>query len=307
MNQILVTENKKKKGSKGPVGIKGIVRFFAIFIAVFGIVLTGEGSYALYKDAEARSPENVPSLYIVRDGDIIRVRVEHNSEISTLNYSWNDGVENQIPEGGTYAEEEIIALDGNNVLNITVVDMKGREYQYQKEFLLDGVDITKPNIEVLQVQEGTARVSINTSDETQIVEMSYKVNDAQEIIIQATEQGQTEINEEITLPEGTNKLIVTARDASGNITRYEKEIIVSSKPTIELISKEGTRVVFRITDQSGIQKVTVNLNGREVSVNDINQTEATLPLDLQEGNNVLRIEVTNVNGLVASGTTQIEV
>ena len=249
MNQILVTEKKKKnkKTSRGPIEIKGIVRFFAVFIMLFGIVLAGEGSYALYKEIDESKPENIPNLTLTRDGDIVILKIEHNTEISKVNYRWNDGEENSIPEGTTYVEEEILLPDGNNVLNITVIDMKNREYQFIKEYNLEGVDITKPNIEVTQTEEGTANISIVASDETAITEMTYKINDEQEVTVQATEDGQKEITQDITLPEGQNTLTVVARDTTDNVTTYEKQIIVSSKPTIEIVSQEGNTITVSYT------------------------------------------------------------
>lgn len=314
MNQILVTEKKKKnkKASRGPIEIKGIVRFFAVFIMLFGIVLASEGSYALYKEIDESKPENIPDLTLTRDGDTILLQVEHNTEISKINYRWNDGEENSIPEGTTYVEEEILLPDGNNVLNITVIDMKNREYQFVKEYNLEGVDITKPNVEVTQTEEGTANISIVASDETAIKEMSYKINDGQEIAIQATEEGQKEITEDITLPEGQNTLTVVAKDATDNTTTYEKQIIVSSKPTIEMVSQEGNILTLKISDKYGLKDVIVNLNGKVYESRDIdqnpnvNKNEIYVPLELQSGNNVLSIEVLNVNGLKGTASTQIQ-
>ena len=314
MNQILVTEKKKKnkKTSRGPIEIKGIVRFFAVFIMLFGIVLAGEGSYALYKEIDESKPENIPDLSLTRDGDIVILQVEHNTEISKINYRWNDGEENSIPEGTTYVEEEILLPDGNNVLNITVIDMKNREYQFIKEYNLEGVDITKPNIEVTQTEEGTANISIVASDETAITEMTYKINDEQEVTVQATEDGQKEITQDITLPEGQNTLTVVARDTTDNVTTYEKQIIVSSKPTIEIVSQEGNTITLKISDKYGLKDVIVNLNGKVYSSRDIdqnpnvNKNEIYVPLELQSGNNVLSIEVTNVNGLKGSASTQLQ-
>lgn len=314
MNQILVTEKKKKnkKTSRGPIEIKGIVRFFAVFIMLFGIVLAGEGSYALYKEIDESKPENIPDLSLTRDGDIVILKIEHNTEISKVNYRWNDGEENSIPEGTTYVEEEILLPDGNNVLNITVIDMKNREYQFIKEYNLEGVDITKPNIEVTQTEEGTANISIVASDETAITEMTYKINDEQEVTVQATEEGQKEITQDITLPEGQNTLTVVARDTTDNVTTYEKQIIVSSKPTIEIVSQEGNTITLKISDKYGLKDVIVNLNGKVYSSRDIdqnpnvNKNEIYVPLELQSGNNVLSIEVTNVNGLKGSASTQLQ-
>ena len=314
MNQILVTEKKKKskKTSRGPIEIKGIVRFFAVFIMLFGIVLAGEGSYALYKEIDESKPENIPDLSLTRDGDTVILKVEHNTEISKVNYRWNDGEENSIPEGTTYVEEEILLPDGNNVLNITVIDMKNREYQFIKEYNLEGVDITKPNIEVTQTEEGTANISIVASDETAITEMTYKINDEQEVTVQATEEGQKEITQDITLPEGQNTLTVVAKDTTDNVTTYEKQIIVSSKPTIEIVSQEGNTITLKISDKYGLKDVIVNLNGKVYSSKDIdqnpnvNKNEIYVPLELQSGNNVLSIEVTNVNGLKGSASTQLQ-
>lgn len=314
MNQILVTEKKKKnkKTSRGPIEIKGIVRFFAVFIMLFGIVLAGEGSYALYKEIDESKPENIPNLTLTRDGDTVILKIEHNTEISKVNYRWNDGEENSIPEGTTYVEEEILLPDGNNVLNITVIDMKNREYQFIKEYNLEGVDITKPNIEVTQTEEGTANISIVASDETAITEMTYKINDEQEVTVQATEEGQKEITQDITLPEGQNTLTVVAKDTTDNVTTYEKQIIVSSKPTIEIVSQEGNTITLKISDKYGLKDVIVNLNGKVYSSRDIdqnpnvNKNEIYVPLELQSGNNVLSIEVTNVNGLKGSASTQLQ-
>lgn len=314
MNQILVTEKKKKnkKTSRGPIEIKGIVRFFAVFIMLFGIVLAGEGSYALYKEIDESKPENIPDLSLTRDGDTVILKIEHNTEISKVNYRWNDGEENSIPEGTTYVEEEILLPDGNNVLNITVIDMKNREYQFIKEYNLEGVDITKPNIEVTQTEEGTANISIVASDETAITEMTYKINDEQEVTVQATEDGQKEITKNITLPEGQNTLTVVAKDTTNNVTTYEKQIIVSSKPAIEIVSQEGNTITLKISDKYGLKDVIVNLNGKVYSSRDIdqnpnvNKNEIYVPLELQSGNNVLSIEVTNVNGLKGSASTQLQ-
>lgn len=314
MNQILVTEKKKKnkKTSSGPIEIKGIVRFFAVFIMLFGIVLAGEGSYALYREIDESRTENIPNLTLTRDGDTLLLKVEHNTEISKLNYRWNDGEQNSIPEGTTYVEEEILLPDGNNILNITVIDMKNREYQFVKEYNLEGVDITKPNIDVTQTEEGTANISIVASDETAMAEMTYKINDEQEVSIQATELEQKEITQDITLPEGQNILTVVAKDSTGNTTTYEKQIIVSSKPTIEIVSQEGNVITLKISDKYGLKDVIVNLNGkvyesRNIDQNpDINKNEIYVPLELQSGNNVLSIEVLNVNGLQGTASTQIQ-
>ena len=321
MNQILATNpepkksrNKKQKSSRGSFSsnIVNVTKFFAIGMTVFGGCIIGSGSYALYKEIDESRPENIPDLTITRDGDVLLLQVDHNTEISKINYRWNDGEVNSIPEGTTYAEEEILLPDGNNVLNITVIDMKNREYQFIQEYNLEGVDITKPNIDVTQTEEGTANISISATDETEIIQMTYKINDDQEVVIEATEEGQKEIKKDITLPEGQSTLTVVAKDATGNTTTYEKQIIASSKPTIEIISKEGNVITLKIADKYGLKDVVVNLNGKVYESKDIdknpnlNKNEIYVPLELQSGNNVLSIQVINVNGLEGTAATQLQ-
>ena len=53
--------------------------------------------------------------------------------------------------------------------------------------------LQKPNIDVTQTEEGTANISISATDETEIIQMTYKINDDQEVVIEATEEGQKEI------------------------------------------------------------------------------------------------------------------
>ena len=56
MNQILSVEQpvKKKRKTKnsGPIEIEKIVRFFAIAMIIFGIVIISSASYAMYKGTQ---------------------------------------------------------------------------------------------------------------------------------------------------------------------------------------------------------------------------------------------------------------
>ena len=90
MNQILyVGENK----GNGPIAIKSIVKFFAIVIIAFGIILIGKGSYAIYKNIEINSGDNIPVVYMDRVNNTVVIKAEDNIEISKLIYSWNKGEE----------------------------------------------------------------------------------------------------------------------------------------------------------------------------------------------------------------------
>lgn len=310
MNQILAVENKekkkKKKSSQGPIEIKGIVRFFAITIMIFGIVLTGEASYAVYKNIDDRKPANIPTVVVGRVNDKIILRIEHNEVISKITYSWNNGQETVIPVGSTVAQEEITLLGYNSTLNLTVEDMNGKQVSYQKTFVLDGVDITKPTIDI-NAEDGNSTMIITASDETAIAYLSYQWEGEEAVVIDAETENQTEIEAEVELSPGTKTITVIAEDRNGNVEQLEKEIVTSTSIPQMQILQEGSQFYIQVSDEDGIQDVVINLNGQEFTVGDLNLKEAQLgPLTLREGNNTISIEITNVSGYTQRGATEIQ-
>lgn len=308
MNQILTTEKKKdkQKKSSGPIDIKGIVRFFAIIIAIFGIALIGEGSYAVYREAEDRNPENMPTVTIGRLNDTAILYVEHSVEISKISYSWNNGEETVLPEGGLTAQEVILLPNQNSVLNITIEDMNGKRVNYQKEYYLEGMDITKPSIQV-EVTDGSRKMIITAVDETEIAYIAYQWEGEDQVTVEATSQGQTEITQEIDLTPGTRKINIIAEDTNGNIEQIEKEIVATtSEPTMQLIQRAG-EIIIEASDEDGIQEVRLNLNGKQYA-NQINGEKNIQlgPVQLQEGNNTILVEVTNISGYTKRASTELQ-
>ena len=310
MNQILAVENKekkkKKKSSQGPIDIKGIVRFFAITIMIFGFVLAGEASYAVYKNIDDRKPANIPTVVVGRVNDKIILRIEHNEVISKITYSWNNGQETVIPIGSTVAQEEITLLGYNSTLNLTVEDMNGKQVSYQKTFILDGVDITKPTIDI-NAEDGNSTMIITASDETAIAYLSYQWEGEEAVVIDAETENQKDIETEVELSPGTKTITVIAEDRNGNVEQLEKEIVTSTSIPQMQILQEGSQFYIQVSDEDGIQDVVINLNGQEFTVGDLNLKEAQLgPLTLREGNNTISIEITNVSGYTQRGATEIQ-
>lgn len=311
MNQILMTENKKKKQKKAknssePIEIKGIVRFFAVVIAIFGIVLAGQGSYAIYREAEDKDPSSMPTVTISRLNDTAILYVEHSVEISKIIYSWNNGEETVLPEGGLTAQEEILLPNQNSVLNITIQDMNGKQVKYKKEYYLEGIDITKPTIQI-DVADGNRKMTITAIDETEIAYLSYQWENEEKVVKEATTEGQTEIKQEIDLTPGTKKINIIAEDANGNVEQIEKEIIATtSEPKMQLI-QTGGEFIIEASDEDGIQEIKLNLNGKQY-VNKINGEKYIQlgPAILQEGNNTILVEVTNINGYTKKAATEIQ-
>lgn len=307
MNQILMVEDKKKSKKKnrssGPVEIKSVVMFFAIFLMAFGIFLVGQGSYAIYKEAKGSNTEDLPVVKISRVNDTIVVDVSSRNEIEKLKYSWNDSEETVVPIGDIYVSEEIMMPNENSILNLVIEDVTGRAIKYQKECIVEGIDINKPSVDI--TEEATqGNIKINATDETQMSYITYKVNDEEEIRIDRAPSENTTITYILKLERGQNKLVVTAVDTSGNIETVEKTIIVSEKPTIQLML-EGNIITVIAKDTDGIKDIEVNLNGVVYAGKDLNQKEVKLPIQLQQGTNTINVKVTNINGLTVEGARDV--
>lgn len=304
MNQILVMENKKKKRSRntGPAELENILKFFAIALIVFGVLFIGHGSYAIYKDAKGKDKKNLPILTMERVNDEVIIKATSSIKIKNLIYSWNTDEETKIPVDGTFIEENVMLLNENGTLNVKIEDEKGRTVKYQKEFIIDGLDITKPTIEI-QEQGSNGTIKITATDETQMKYISYSINGSDEIKIDKSDAEDKIINYILKLKKGENKLTVTAVDSSGNFEIIEKTIIVSGKTTMNLKIENG-KLVVTAEDPDGIKDIEINLNGVTKSVKDINQKSIKATLNIVEGTNNIRIKITNVNSLITTGAKE---
>ena len=292
MNQILyVCENK----GNGPKAIKSIVKFFAIVIIVFGIILIGKGSYAIYKNIEINSGDNIPVVYMDRVNNTVVIKAEDNIEISKLIYSWNKGEETILLPNSKKVEEVVLLPNENSVLNVTIVDTKGKETKFMQEWNIEGTDIRKPEIEIT-TDEDIRKITIIARDETEINYLIYKWNEEEEIKINATENDKLKIQETIDMILGENKLTVKAVDKNGNTETLEKTIIISSKPVIAIKQSNG-KLAVTINDEVGIKKVTLNINGQTYGGNYSGKKQLKLNVPLKKGNNTISITAINESDL----------
>lgn len=313
MNQILAVENKKKEKVKTkkirtgrPIEIKGIVMFFAVIIMVFGLTLAGQGSYALYKDIDDRKPENIPYVTIGRVNDKAIVQISSNIEISKLVYSWNNGEESAIPIGSTNAREEITLLGYDSVLNLTIEDMNGKRVKFQKQYLLTGVDITKPVVEI-ETKDGNDKMKIVAKDETGIAYITYQWEDGEPVTVNADQQGQTEMIVQVPLTVGLKKIQIIAVDINGNIEEIEREITTSTSRPKMTLRRNKQKISIEIEDKDGIKSIKANLNGEEYEITNVNRKKVKVGyLYLREGNNTISVEVTNVNDYTEKATAELQ-
>ena len=310
MNQILMVENRNKKSKRnsGPIEINNIIRFFAITITIFAIFIISHSSYAIYRDSKGNNTDNLAQISISRINDTLIVDVNSEYIIDKFKYNWLNSTQTSVMEGMTNFQEEIILPNGNDVLTIILEDETGRAVTYTKEIFLEGVDILKPTIDISQGQGASIRIT--ATDETQIEYITYRIDDREEIRVNKNNEDDKRIEYAITdLPRGEHTLYVTAVDSSGNFETDEHPIIVSSdRPTITGLSidHDNGRIIIEAADVDGIASIEVNLNGAVYRMNDVNRTEATFSLNLQEGTNTISIKITNVNGLSVEGATEFD-
>lgn len=271
------------------------MKFFAIVIIAFGIILIGKGSYAIYKNIEINSGDNIPVVYMDRVNNTVVIKAEDNIEISKLIYSWNKGEETILLPNSKKVEEVVLLPNENSVLNVTIVDTKGKETKFMQEWNIEGTDIRKPEIEIT-TDEDIRKITIIARDETEINYLIYKWNEEEEIKINATENDKLKIQETIDMILGENKLTVKAVDKNGNTETLEKTIIISSKPVIAIKQGNG-KLAVTINDEVGIKKVTLNINGQTYGGNYSGKKQLKLNVPLKKGNNTISITAINESDL----------
>jgi hypothetical protein len=310
-----VNQNRSTKPKTARTGrvaeIGGIVKFFSIALIIFGAVFIGQGSYAIYKNAEDVKPENIPTVVIGRVNDRAIIRVENSIEISKIEYYWGDGEPTVIPINGAFAEEEIMLVGYDSVLNITVEDENGKRTNFQKPYKLTGVDITKPGI-TIETQNGSNIMKIIAKDETAMSYVSYQWAGEDGIVTKRVEQnGDKEIVAEVKLTAGKKEIKVIAEDANGNVEKKQVPVEVSnSVPKMQLIVNRPY-ISLKAYDKDGVSEIVLNINGKTYSVKDLSKNGArteveTKPIELKTGNNTISVEVTNIYGVKSEGTTEIK-
>lgn len=296
MNQILATSNnsEKKKKSSAPTDVKSIVRFFAIAIIVFGVLLMISGIYSWIRTKNIESNNQVssnPVVSIEQQGSNIVISIKHEKPIDKIKYSWNDGEEMTLQgRGRTQVEEKIVMPHGDNVLNVEITDSDGKKVKHSKQFSLqEGQDIIAPTIEF--ADDGEGNVKIVAKDDIEIAYIKYSWNDGEETVVEVHPDSPKQIQEKIKSMEGFNKLKVVAVDSSGNEDSKEQQVYAGA-PKISVI-QEGEKLRIKISDDVEITKIAYVLNGQGYESGELSQKEIELEQELAVGENIITIIVTN--------------
>ncbi len=304
MNQILSTsmpiDDKKKKRKKNgqPVPIGSVLKFFVIAIFVFGALLIGAGTYAMYKNQGNQQGQNLePTISIENKTDnTIMLKITHKKNIDRVEYSWNDEDKNIVSgNNGKYLEKEISVPSGTNTLYVLVVDEDGKEMTYEKQYELE----SNINIEV-----SGNKIRITYEGDTTISYMTYRWDEDDENTVEIND---TKVDEEIQAIKGLHTLTVVVVDEDNNTDTKKQKINGVSKPKIIMgIDEEREHFVIQASDDEKLSKLEFRLNEDDdqkfvlnLEEKNLKELQYVLPdtLKLKTGENIIEVTVYNSNGV----------
>lgn len=301
MNQILSTSiptNKKKMKNKGgnSVDIKTIIKFFSIFVFIFGIFIVGIGGYEIYNKSFLSSQNKVvePTISIENKTDSsILLKVMHKKDIEKVEYRWNEEEAVEINGTGKYVEKEIKIPSGTNVLHVIVEDVDGNQSTYDKQYeMSSGI-----NIEV-----SGSKIKITYNENKTISYMTYRWDEEDETTIQINSEN---VEKEIEAKKGLHTLTVVMVDEDNGTDTKVQKINGVSKPKLE-IDLDETRMhfVIKASDDEKLSKIEFVLNQNDedayainLEEKDLKELEYVLPMELKDGENLIEVTVYNSNGI----------
>ena len=295
---------RRANATSNKADISKIIKIFCISIILFGLILIGESTYAIIQNSGEKIIDNV-EITADRMGKETKITVTSEQyPIKEFTYKWNDGEPVTVEGNGTLSLETVIQIpNGNNILRMTVTDNFGNKKNFHKQYLYDSSDVNKPTIEI--AISGT-KLNIKANDDTEMDYITYSWNDDEAVRVEK-EDNPKEINTNIDVPSGQNKLSIIAVDKEGNRETRTENIIGDTKPTFTL-SKDGLKIILNAKDDEGISKVSMTVDGetRDSGETPINQKEISVAWEVTSGTHTISVTVVNVNGLIAKGEVTVE-
>lgn len=308
MNQILSVENNnnsnnynnKGYGNGKKVEIKAVIIFFCIVLIVFGVFIIGSGVSSIYKKSsdEANNNDNSTKVAASEKIDIsvqvvseteIGLIITHNQEIQTVEYSWNDE-EPIVQEGKGKKNVEISNIEvppgEDNELNVRAIDVNGEEATYSNVF----ESPERPWIK-LSSEQNAIKIEVESKTEISYITYSWDDDEPKRYTINAPKTMKTlEVKEE-----GEHVLKITAVDIEGNEATKSQKVKGAKVPVVK-VTTDGENFIIRATDEEEIEKISVNINGKEME-RTINQKEYTFKIKLADGENRIIVTVYNKSGI----------
>lgn len=294
MNQILQTEKRKEKN---PVEIGKIVKFFVVAIIIFAIILIGIGVYYIVTNnniikGQEQVTETLPDVKIEKQEDKVLIQVNSKLAISKIVYNWNEEQNSTIEgENRTNFTETIDLPYGTNMLNVTIVDINGKETKFQKEYIVEGDG--KPVIELKLTAENKIKITVEDKNDLQYINYSWNNEEPQKI--EANADNKNLIEQIIDIPLGQNTLKVEAINTKNITASKELEVKGIKNPTLSF-KKRGDVLIIRAEDETGIKIIDYTLNGQRYQIDYGNKTVVEYEQQIQKGENYMEITAENQDG-----------
>ena len=311
MNQILLTENKnnkdknnKYKNSTNSKDMKTIIIFFGVAILIFGIALTGVYGYrAFNKNKQQQVLIGKPELSLEETVYSVTIIAKSEIGINKIIYTWNEEEPQEAEMNGRKSHEEKMDIpNGENTLNVKVIDQNGQENEITKDFWIEG-DSEKPSIETAIVEN--AKLKITATDETAMKYITYKWNDEEDVKIDVENDEDKVIETIVDVKRGKNTITITAVDSSDNTEIIDKTFNGVNDPIIEVMKKEN-KLYMKMSHDMGFEKIEFSVNGKVYTYDsnysgyDSTQKVIEYYFDLQEGENTVIIIAISTEGTQAT-------
>ena len=307
MNQILSMGQDNQKETKknkqinygrpsNKVNIVSIVRVFSILIILFGLILIGDATYGIVT-SKPTEKDNI-SVTANPIGSEVTIKVVGTMPIKSFSYRWGQGEETVIQGDGTVKLETTLKIpSGNNILNMVVIDYYGNKSEYQKQYINQQNDASKPTIEI-SVSGNMLNIVARDDVEMSYITYSWNNQTPTRVDMEIDKEDKTELKTSIEVLKGENTLTIVAVDTDGNTFSRTEKIKGANKPTFT-VSADGTNLVINAKDEEGISKIEITVDGVTTDTGDepLNLKELTATQAITEGEHTVTIVVTNISGL----------
>ena len=295
MNQILSTNDKKRSTA---LGLKPIVRFFAIMLVIMALIFGGQAGYKLFKSNKDKTDFPKAELKTEQFGSVLNLKFKDEIRMKKIEYSWNDGNITEIEKNGeNNIEIDIDVPNGENTLHVAVIDVENNKTKFEafKVSYTEGdiiyeKDRKDPTVSV--ESSGTAKkFKIIAKDDKELDYVSYNWENEEPTVVKATEDTKLEIVEEVAIQhKGTKDIFIKVVDKAGNKVEKNMHIIGSEGPKVRASLKDNN-IVIKVTSENKITRIVYTHNDVEHEVENIPEDakEFEFLVPLQDGENKVKV------------------
>ena len=170
------------------------------------------------------------------------------------------------------------------------------------------ITVAEQNISI-DSNVNTGKVIISGTVPNGVQKITYNWNEGEEQTI--TKNGETELNEEIDLPVGNNKLNLTIVDMKNISTPYIKEFMADSTlPQLALsLSEDGTKIKITAKDTVALSYVTYQWDANDIQTiypNEGSEAQIEEEIEAIAGKHTLTVIAVNTNNRTITRTQEVD-